>query len=119
VDDELDLEEAEVIVDAIFGTGLSRPPQGKFAEWIEAINGSHKSVIAVDVPSGLDANTGVAYSPSVKASATITLGLPKTGLDKVGGRVMVADIGVPPNAYAAIGISVPADMFANGELIPL
>jgi hydroxyethylthiazole kinase-like uncharacterized protein yjeF len=119
VDDELDLEEAEVIVDAIFGTGLSRPPAGKFAEWIEAINASHKSVIAVDVPSGLDASTGVAYSPSVKASATITLGLPKTGLDKVGGRVVVADIGVPPSAYAAIGISVPTDMFANGELIPL
>jgi hydroxyethylthiazole kinase-like uncharacterized protein yjeF len=119
VDDELDLEEADVIVDAIFGTGLSRPPAGKFAEWIEAINSSGKSVIAVDVPSGLDASTGVAYSPSVKASATITLGLPKPGLDKVGGRVVVADIGVPPNAYAAVGISVPADMFANGELIPL
>jgi hydroxyethylthiazole kinase-like uncharacterized protein yjeF len=119
VDDELDIDEADVVVDAIFGTGLSRSPDGKFAEWIEAINRSGKSVIAVDVPSGLDATTGVAYSPSVKASATITLGLPKPGLDKIGGRVVVADIGVPLDAYAAIGVAVSADLFANGELIPL
>jgi len=119
VTNELELEDAEVIVDAIFGTGLSRAPEGKFAEWIEAINRSGKSVIAVDVPSGLDAETGVAYPAVVRASATIALGLPKPGLDKFGGRVVVADIGVPLEAYAAVGIDVPMDLFANGELIPL
>ena len=119
VSDELELEDADVIVDAIFGTGLGRAPEGKFAEWIEAINHSGKSVIAVDVPSGLDAETGVAYSPAVKANATITLGLPKPGLDRFGGRVAVADIGVPLEAYAAVGVDVPMDLFANGELIPL
>ena len=119
VGDELDIEDADVIVDAIFGTGLSRAPEGKFAQWIDAINRSGKSVIAVDVPSGLDAETGVAYSPTVKAIATITLGLPKPGLEKVGGRVVVADIGVPLDAYAAVGINVPSDLFAHGELIPL
>jgi ADP-dependent NAD(P)H-hydrate dehydratase / NAD(P)H-hydrate epimerase len=119
VGDALDLDVGDVIVDAIFGTGLSRPPEGKFAEWIEAINRSGKSVIAVDVPSGLDAETGVAYSPIVRASATITLGLPKPGLEKVGGRVMLADIGVPLDAYAAVGVNVPPDLFAHGELIPL
>jgi NAD(P)H-hydrate epimerase len=116
---ELELEDAEVIVDAIFGTGLSRAPEGRFAEWIEAINGSGKNVISVDVPSGLDADTGVAYAPVVKASATITLGLPKPGLQKLPGRVFVADIGVPLEAYAAVGVKVPADLFAGGELIPL
>jgi len=115
----LDLEDADVIVDAIFGTGLSRAPEGRFAEWIDVINRSGKGVIAVDVPSGLDADTGLAYSPVVKASATITLGLPKAGLDKFGGRVVVADIGVPLDAYAAAGVSVPADLFGHGELIPL
>jgi ADP-dependent NAD(P)H-hydrate dehydratase / NAD(P)H-hydrate epimerase len=119
VGDQLDLADADVIVDAIFGTGLSRAPEGKFAEWIEAINRSGTSVIAVDVPSGLDADTGVAYSPAVRASATITLGLPKPGLERVGGRVVVADIGVPLDAYAAVGVKVPADLFAHGELIPL
>ncbi len=116
---DLELEDAEVIVDAIFGTGLSRAPEGRFAEWIEAINGSGKNVISVDVPSGLDADTGVAYAPVVKASATITLGLPKPGLQKLPGRVFVADIGVPLEAYASVGVKVPADLFAGGELIPL
>jgi hydroxyethylthiazole kinase-like uncharacterized protein yjeF len=116
---DLELENAEVIVDAIFGTGLSRPPEGRFAEWIEAINRSGKTVISVDVPSGLDADTGVAYSPVVKASATLTLGLPKPGLSTLAGRVFVADIGVPLEAYAAVGVKVPADLFAGGELIPL
>lgn len=116
---DLELADAEVIVDAIFGTGLSRAPEARFAEWIEAINGSGKNVISVDVPSGLDADTGVAYSPVVKASATITLGLPKPGLRKLPGRVFVADIGVPLEAYAAVGVEVPADLFAGGELIPL
>jgi ADP-dependent NAD(P)H-hydrate dehydratase / NAD(P)H-hydrate epimerase len=116
---ELRLDGAEVIVDAIFGTGLSRPPEGTFAAWIQAINGSGLNVISVDVPSGLDADSGVAYSPTVKADVTITLGLPKPGLSQRGGRVLVADIGIPTQAYAAVGIDVPTDMFAKGELIPL
>jgi hydroxyethylthiazole kinase-like uncharacterized protein yjeF len=117
VSGELVLGDAEVVVDAIFGTGLSRAPEGKFAEWIEAINASGKPVIAVDVPSGLDADSGVAYAPTVRADVTITLGLPKPGLAKLAGRVLVADIGVPDEAYAALGIDVPAGMFAKGELI--
>ena len=113
------LDEAEVIVDAIFGTGLSRAPEGKFGEWIESINASGKTVVAVDVPSGLDADSGVAYAPTVQADVTITLGLPKPGLLKLGSRVLVADIGVPFEAYAAIGIAVPPDLFAKGELVEL
>ncbi len=119
VSGELVLGEAEVVVDAIFGTGLSRAPEGRFAEWIESINASGKRVIAVDVPSGLDADSGVAYSPTVRADVTITLGLPKAGLSKVAGRVLVADIGVPDEAYAALGIQVPPGLFARGELIEL
>jgi NAD(P)H-hydrate epimerase len=116
---DLRLEEAELVVDAIFGTGLSRAPEGKFAEWIEAINASGKSVIAVDVPSGLDADTGVAYAPTVRAHVTIALGLPKPGLSRVAGRVIVADIGVPFEAYAAIGVTVPTDLFADGDVVDL
>jgi hydroxyethylthiazole kinase-like uncharacterized protein yjeF len=108
VGDELRLEGAEVIVDSIFGTGLSRAPEGRFAEWIGAINASRTEVVAVDVPSGLDAESGVAYSPIVDADLTITLGLPKRGL---GGEVVVVDIGIPTEAYAAIGVDVPADAF--------
>jgi len=124
VSGDLKLEAAQVVVDAIFGTGLSRAPEGRFAEWIESINASGKPVIAVDLPSGLDADTGVAYAPTVHAVATITLGLPKPGLlqgdgPRVSGEVLVADIGVPFEAYAVLGIDVPRDMFAKEQLVRL
>jgi hydroxyethylthiazole kinase-like uncharacterized protein yjeF len=115
----LQLEDAEVIVDAIFGTGLTRAPEGKFAQWIEAINASGKQVISIDVPSGLDADSGLAYSPFVDPDVTVTLGLPKPGLAQFGGKVIVADIGIPLEAYAAVGIDVPPDLFASGDVIRL
>ena len=80
VSSDLRLDGAQAVVDAIFGTCLSRRPEGPFATWIEAINASGLPVIAVDVPSGLDADTGVAYAPTVRAQSTVTLGLPKPGL---------------------------------------
>jgi hydroxyethylthiazole kinase-like uncharacterized protein yjeF len=119
VADDLRLEDADVVVDAIFGTGLSRAPDGKFAAWIEAINLSGKEVVSVDVPSGLDADSGLAYAPFVRADVTITLGLPKPGLSEFGGKVLVADIGIPLEAYAAVGVEVPRDLFASGDVIAL
>ena len=107
VRDEISFAGAEIVLDAIFGTGLNRAPAGRFAEWIDAINGSGTLVIAVDIPSGLDSDTGVAYSPTVRASSTITFTLPKTGLlrgdgPSVAGHVMVADIGIPNEAMRLI-----------------
>jgi NAD(P)H-hydrate epimerase len=119
VSGDLRLDDAEVIVDAIFGTGLSRAPEGKFAEWIDAINACGKPVVSVDVPSGLDADSGVAYAHCVQPNATITLGLPKPGLLKLPLPVLVADIGMPFEAYAAVGVIVPSDFFAAGELVRL
>jgi hydroxyethylthiazole kinase-like uncharacterized protein yjeF len=124
VSDELRLDGAQVVVDALFGTGLSRAPEGKFAAWIEAVNGSGLRVIAVDVPSGLDADTGLAYAPTIRAHTTVTLGLAKPGLlngdgPGVAGEVWVADIGVPFEAYAAIGIEVPQHLFAEHDRVRL
>jgi NAD(P)H-hydrate epimerase len=124
VSSEPAIDGADIIVDAIFGTGITRAPEGRFADWIESINASSKPVIAVDIPSGLDADTGVAYAPTVRATTTVTLGLPKPGLLKgdgprLSGGVLVADIGVPLEAYAALGISVPADLFAKEPLVRL
>jgi len=124
VSGELHLSGAQAVVDAIFGTGISRCPEGDFAAWIEAINAAKLQVIAVDVPSGLDADTGVAYAPSVQAQTTVTLGLPKPGLFQadgpgLSGEVWVADIGVPFEAYAVVGVQVPAGLFANGDRVRL
>ena len=107
---ELSFDGADVVVDAIFGTGLNRAPEGRFAEWIEAINASGKRVVAVDVPSGLDADTGVAYSPGVRADLTVALGLPKPGLL---GDVAVVDIGIPLQAYAEVGVDLPPEVFGT------
>lgn len=124
VSSETAIDGAEVIVDAIFGTGITRAPESRFAEWIESINASGKPVIAIDIPSGLDADTGVAYAPTVHATTTVTLGLPKPGLlrgdgPRLSGGVLVADIGVPLEAYAALGISVPTELFAKEQLVRL
>jgi hydroxyethylthiazole kinase-like uncharacterized protein yjeF len=124
VSDELRLHGADVVVDALFGTGLSRAPEGRFAAWIEAINRSGSQVVAIDVPSGLDADTGVAYAPCVRANTTVTLGLAKPGLLKgdgpaLTGDIWVADIGVPFEAYAAVGVAVPRDLFAKSDTFQL
>lgn len=108
---------ADLVLDALLGTGLSRPAEGRVAEWIELVNGWGRRVVSVDVPSGLDADTGRAGGACVTASVTVTLGLPKPGL-LVGdgparsGQVWVADIGIPLEAYAELGIEVPPNLFA-------
>lgn len=121
---EPDLEGAEVVLDAIFGSGLNRPPAGRAAEWIDAINGSGRRVVAVDIPSGLRADDGGAYRPAVRADLTVTLGLPKAGLlvkdgPGLAGRVWVVDIGIPPEAYAMVGAPMPADLFRTSDRVLL
>lgn len=124
VSSDLRLDGAQAVVDALFGTGLSRPPAAPFAKWIEAINSSQLRVISVDVPSGLDADSGVAYAPCVQAHTTVTLGLPKPGLlagdgPRLAGEVWVADIGVPFEAYAMVGAQVPQHLFSTDDRVRL
>ncbi|CAM9967832.1 unnamed protein product, partial [Phaeothamnion confervicola] len=71
--------EYDVIVDAIFGTGLTRPIEGQVATWIEAINASGRPVIAVDIASGIDASTGAVLGVAIRATHSVTFGLPKLG----------------------------------------
>ncbi len=95
------LREADLLVDAIFGTGFRGPAQGLAARAIEAANRSGTPILAVDLPSGVDAATGAADPPCIQAAATVTMGLPKAGLvqypaARCAGRLFVADIGFPP-----------------------
>lgn len=92
---------ADLIVDALFGTGFRGPARGEPANLIETANGSGKPILAVDVPSGLQADTGRWEGPCIRATATVTMGLPKVGLLLFPGAVMagtvyVGDIGYPP-----------------------
>lgn len=100
LDDFARTNDIHLIVDAIFGTGLARPVEEKPAEVIEWINTRARPVLAVDVPSGLDCNTGKPLGSAVRAARTVTLvGLKKGFLhpdaQKYLGEVVVADIGVP------------------------
>ena len=70
---------AALALDAIFGTGLSRPPAGVLRAAIESLNRSAVPVMAVDLPSGLDADRGVPLEIAVEAAETVTLGIPKRG----------------------------------------
>ncbi len=91
------------LVDAIFGTGLSRPVTGPERDLIREMNAFDKRwvpIVAVDIPSGLDANTGRPLRIAVEATATVTMGLPKVGFrapeaKRYVGELVVADIGFP------------------------
>ena len=90
----------KVIVDAIFGTGLTRAPSGLTAEAIKLTNSSGAYVVAIDLPSGLHSDTGATYDPCVLADLTVTMALPKLGLWLYPGRglagaIEVVDIGMP------------------------
>ncbi len=90
----------QLLVDAIFGTGFRGPAVGLPARAIEALNGSGVPVLSVDVPSGLEVDTGRIDGPCVRAAATVTLGFPKVGMvvypgAEFCGRITVADLGIP------------------------
>jgi NAD(P)H-hydrate epimerase len=95
---------ADWIVDALFGTGLTGPVRPPFDEIITAINESGTRVLAVDIPSGLDCDTGSPLGPTIKANHTATFVALKTGfLQSTArawiGQVHVVDIGVPRLLY--------------------
>lgn len=101
-------EPGDVLVDALFGTGLARDVEGVPAAAIERINSERPAcrVVAVDLPSGLDADTGRPRGTAVRADVTVTIGLPKIGLAlepgrSLAGRVRVARIGVADRAPEA------------------
>lgn len=102
---------AALVVDALLGTGLRSAPRGDDAVAIAALAG--RRVLAVDLPSGLDAGSGTARVPCVQAVATCTLTAVKTGLWTGPGRaragiLWVADIGMPATAWAAVGVAAPS-----------
>lgn len=99
---------ADMVVDAIYGTGFKGTVVGLAAEVIKLVNNSGLPVVAVDLPSGLEASTGKVSGPCIKATATITFGLPKLGLVLDPGRQQVGelwlgDISLPRRLVQACG----------------
>ena len=98
---------AEVIVDALFGTGLSRPLDDEALRWVNAVNASAAPVLAVDVPSGLDADTGAKRPQAVYADATVTFVTRKRGMYTAWGRdccgeITFDNLGAEPDLLARV-----------------
>lgn len=110
---------SDAIVDGIFGVGLSRNVEGVYREIIQTINESGKKVFAIDIPSGINGDTGQEMGVSVKASFTVTFGLPKIGnLVYPGygrcGKLYVSHISYPASLLSSDWIKVEVP-----ELVPL
>jgi len=102
---------ADLIVDALFGTGFDGEIKGYLKDIIEMINSSGIPVLSVDIPSGLHADTGKFIEPCVKANRTVTMALPKIGHfffpgKEMSGKVTVVDIGVPEHVVEEEKISL-------------
>ncbi len=102
-----ELPAADVVVDGLFGTGLARPLEGIAAALVRQLLAADKPTLALDLPSGLDADSGVAHAAAVRADATICFVAWKRGLftadaaDLCGAREL-ADLGIPPQAREGI-----------------
>ena len=102
------LEDAPLVIDAVFGAGLSRPVDGEIAAAIKLVNERKLAVVAVDVPSGLHGDTGDILGCAFQAETTVSFFRAKPGHYTLEGlrrcgRLRIADIGIPPAALASIG----------------
>ncbi len=116
---------ADAVLDGLIGFSLSGPPRGAAAELIRWANEQEAPILALDTPSGLDAGTGAIHTPTIVATATLTLALPKVGLltqeaAPYVGELYLADIGVPPQLYAGRGFELEVGpLFARDEILRL
>jgi NAD(P)H-hydrate epimerase len=113
-----DLERADVVVDAIVGTGFRGVADGEMAAAIDAVNDAARPVVAVDIPSGVDGATGWVPGPAIWARLTVSFGAPKVGVlvlpgAELAGDVRVADIGFPDDLVPlTTGLTEPGDVDA-------
>jgi NAD(P)H-hydrate epimerase len=99
------IHRSQIVVDALIGYSLHGAPRERAAELIELCNQHAARVLSLDVPSGLNATTGEAPGAVVHPERTLTLALPKTGLQHAPGELYLADIGIPPEVYHRLELS--------------
>jgi hydroxyethylthiazole kinase-like uncharacterized protein yjeF len=112
--------ENDLLIDALIGYGLEERPRERVANMIRDANGSGRPILALDLPSGMNATTGEAYDPCIKATTTITLAFPKTGFltssaSSYLGVVYLADISIPRRVYQNFGQQQP--LFQKDSLL--
>ncbi len=116
---------SDIVVDALLGVGLSSPLKGAYAKAVTMINGCGRPVVAIDIPTGINADTGAIMGTAVRADLTVTMALPKRGLvlepgAAHAGAVRIADIGIPSDAVnrEPIGLDLLDKGFTWGMLAP-
>lgn len=115
----------DLILDGIIGYSLRGAPQGPVADLIHWANTQPSPILALDVPSGIDTTTGTIFDPAIRATATLTLALPKAGFQtpavrEQAGELYLADISVPPELYATPALNLQVGpLFARSDIIRL
>ncbi len=114
---------ADLFIDALIGYSLRGAPAGPVAALIRTANASRRPTLALDLPSGLDGDSGEASDPTIRATETLTLALPKRGLLAPAarpwvGQLYLADISVPEKVYRRLGLTV-GPIFAESDIIPI
>jgi NAD(P)H-hydrate epimerase len=112
------LKQTSLVIDALIGYSLRGAPHGRVADLIALCNRLGKKVLSLDVPSGLDATTGHSPGAVVRSDVVLTLALPKTGLARSDGALLLADIGIPRQVFARIGVDYTSP-FGGGYRIQL
>lgn len=118
---EAGLRSADIVLDALIGYSLRGVPREPIASLIRMANGSGRLLLSLDIPSGLNGDSGEAYEPSIRAVATLTLALPKVGLTRSAAREWIgefylADISVPDAVYQHLQLDV-GPIFARSDMI--
>lgn len=115
----------DLILDGVIGYSLKGAPRGDAGDLIRWANAQDVPILSLDAPSGVDTTTGTVFDPAIKATATMTLALPKeglraTGVDEQVGELYLADISVPPDLYAEPALAVQVGhIFAKNDIIRL
>lgn len=113
----------DLVLDGIIGYSLKGAPRATAAALIRWANAQTAPILALDAPSGVDSTSGTVFDPAVRAAATLTLALPKAGLRTRNvaahvGELYLADISVPPDLYAGLGVAV-GSIFAENDIVRL
>jgi NAD(P)H-hydrate epimerase len=119
--DEARLDGAELIVDGLLGYNVRGAPRGNVELLIREADRSRVPIVAIDLPSGLDPDTGQPLGVAIRAAVTVTLALPKVGLLSTAsrnlvGELLLADIGIPPAVYERFGIDARR-CFVDSDLV--
>lgn len=118
---EEQLSSADLVIDALVGFGLEGPPIGMAAAVTELACAAHRQILAVDVPTGVNATTGEVSIPAIQACTTLSLDLPKRGVFEPQarshvGELYLADIGIPLRVHERLGLSANG-IFNEGPLV--